>query len=120
MLLSFLIELTAMHPEERTKIFKTELSKVFMTTIVFNFFVLCLTAWLQSLGNHITVQTNRAKEYLANQRRIYEEKLINFKKNMKINPGYYKHKDEPTFKPKPIIDENRDFVIAFEEKGIGQ
>ena len=78
MLISFLIELTAMHPEERTKIFKTELSKVFMTTVVFNFFVLSLTAWLQSLGNHIAFQSNRAKEYLANQRRVYEQKLLDF------------------------------------------
>jgi len=37
---------------------------------------------------------------------------------MSINPDYYRHKTEPVFKPRPILDENKDFVIEFEEKGI--
>jgi len=37
---------------------------------------------------------------------------------MSINPDYYKNKTEPVFKPRPILDENKDFVIEFEEKGI--
>jgi hypothetical protein len=43
---------------------------------------------------------------------------MDYHKSRSINPEFMKHKQEPKFNPKPIIDENRDFIIDFEEKGI--
>jgi hypothetical protein len=46
MVLAFLMEVTSQRPEERLKVFKTELGKVFMTAVVFNLLTLCMTMQL--------------------------------------------------------------------------
>jgi hypothetical protein len=66
MVLAFLTELTSLHPEIRQKVFKTELLKVFMTVVFFNFFTLCLTTWLYSLRANINWITEKTEEDVKN------------------------------------------------------
>ena len=46
MFFTFIVELTVYKPEIRHKVFKTELSKVFVAAIVFNLMAIIMTNWL--------------------------------------------------------------------------
>jgi hypothetical protein len=53
MFLTFLYELTSYDPIKRTRLFRTELTKVFMTCVLFYGFSLILTSWFFTLGSSI-------------------------------------------------------------------
>ena len=50
---NFLFELTSMAPKTRFKVFRVELTKVFMTLIVFYFLSLCFTTWMNFTAQSI-------------------------------------------------------------------
>jgi len=62
MFFCFLLELTWFSAEKRGKIFKTELTKVFMTIVVFYFISLWLTTWMFSMATTISNEITRKEE----------------------------------------------------------
>ena len=61
MFFTFLIEMSAENAKIRHKVFKVEVSKVFVALIVFNFMTLIMTSWLQSLQSYGDLM-NRVKK----------------------------------------------------------
>jgi len=59
MLLTFLLELTWSSPNKRNKIFKTELTKVFTTIVLFYFLSLILTWLLSNVAANIEEEQRR-------------------------------------------------------------
>ena len=64
---TFLLELTALTAESRFKVFRSELTKVFMTIVLFYFMTLWLTTWLETLAGFTeNTRTWREKEMRKN------------------------------------------------------
>ena len=51
LVVTFLLELTAMAPITRLKVFRVELTKVFMTIVFFYAISLFFTTWIRSCGS---------------------------------------------------------------------
>lgn len=65
MFLTFLYELTSYDPIKRTRLFRTELTKVFMTCILYQALTLLITNWFFSLGSAIQAEANRKMADIA-------------------------------------------------------
>jgi hypothetical protein len=63
---NFLFELTSISPETRFKVFRAELTKVFMTLVMFYFLTLCFTTWMYSIAQSIQITVNRREDNLKN------------------------------------------------------
>ena len=50
---NFLFELTSVSPETRLKVFRVELTKVFMTSVMFYLLSLCFTCWLDMCAHSL-------------------------------------------------------------------
>jgi hypothetical protein len=69
MFLTFLYELTSYDPVKRTRLFRTELTKAFMTCIIFQATTLFMTTWFFSIGGTIRAEQNRKLKDVENQQR---------------------------------------------------
>jgi hypothetical protein len=58
---------------KRIKVFKTEITKVFMTVVYFNFFTLLLMSWMWQLNKQIKQMQKNKEASVREQRRAYEE-----------------------------------------------
>ena len=72
---NFLIELTAMAPETRIKVFRQELSKVFMSVVVFFFLTVFLTTWVFSLASSINANLTWKENDRIAQRKHYDKRI---------------------------------------------
>jgi hypothetical protein len=79
MVINFLIELTSHRPEERAKIFKTELMKVFLTSLFFYAFTIGLTTWLETISRQLQVKQTRNEKNAKDQRELYNRKMVQLK-----------------------------------------
>ena len=62
MFLTFLYELTSYDPVKRTRLFRTELTKAFMTCILFQAVTLFMTTWYFSLGSAVQLEADRREK----------------------------------------------------------
>lgn len=63
MLCCFLYELTYESPQRRSKIYKTELAKVFFSIVHFYIVAMILSNWLQTLRKFIIIQHRQYSKY---------------------------------------------------------
>lgn len=73
LMLSFIQELTWYTAGKRIKVFKTEITKVLMTVVYFNFFTLLLMSWMWQLNKQIKQLQKNKEASVREQRRAYEE-----------------------------------------------
>ena len=70
----FLLELTSMSPATRFKVFRTQLTKVFMTLVVFYLASFLFTALLDSVSFQITeLVVIREKRYQRMKQHYYKQ-----------------------------------------------
>ena len=72
---NFLFELTSLAPETRLKIFRVELTKVFMTSVMFYMISLIFTSWMDSMAYSIKVTLSWKESKVKHQRNQYENKI---------------------------------------------
>lgn len=110
MFLTFLYELTSYDPVKRTRLFRTELTKVFMTCILYQGLTLLMTSWFFSLGHAIQAEADRKAADIASQRRQYDQYIRR----------YYAGRPEdewPKLKLKEPLNDNELIVAEFEDRG---
>lgn len=72
MFLTFLYELTAYDPLQRTRLFRSELTKCFMTCILYQAITLLTMNWFFTLGSAIQTSLDAKEHDLAYQRKTFE------------------------------------------------
>lgn len=75
LMLTFTYELTWYTAEKRMRVFKTEVTKVLMTTVYFYFFALLYMSWMWQLSKQIKHMQKTKERNYKEQRRVYEESL---------------------------------------------
>lgn len=73
MLGSFLIELTFYNHHQRSKVFKTELTKVFSTVVSVYLIAIIYSNWIQSLASYTQKTKQQWLKYVKQYRSIQEE-----------------------------------------------
>ena len=66
---NFLFELTSMAPETRLKVFRVELTKVFMTVVIFYFLSLSVTSFVYEMAYWVRYEADRRDNEMRKQRR---------------------------------------------------
>ena len=69
---NFLFELTSISPETRIKVFRVELTKVFMTVVIFYFMSLFLTTFAYEMAYWVRSESQRRDDEQRRQLRQYE------------------------------------------------
>lgn len=110
---NFLFELTSLAPETRLKVFRVELTKVFMTGVMFYLISLCFTTFMYYTA--LQVQETMAWKEQRNKhlRKKHEDKV-----NMYIRQGRLSKDQIPPFEADQVLTESEQLVEDFERYGI--
>ena len=110
---NFLFELTSMAPKTRFKVFRAELTKVFMTLVMFYFLTLCFTTWMYSMAQSIQFTVKWREDNLKNQRNNYNTRV-----NRLVQQGSLTEDEVPPFYAKDVFTETELVIREFEQYGL--
>jgi len=116
MFFTFLYELTSFEPLKRTRLFRTELTKVFVACIIVYALALTLTTWLHTMSLTIKHAIERKEKDIAKQHRNYALYVKRYRANNRNVPD--DQLDIPPLKLTRSPTTSEIEVAQFEEKGL--
>lgn len=109
---NFLFELTSMSPKARFKVFRVELTKVFMTVVFFYLIGLIFTWWIRGCGSAVKRTISWKELKLRQQRDLYARDRV-----ILLQRGY-KESSIVQFKVQEILTESETTIRKFETHGL--
>ena len=95
MLVSFLYELSLYNQHERSQIFKTQLTKVFLTATSFYFVSIIISSWIQTISSYVQKQEKVNQKYRIQLEELKQEYAGRYETNI--------YKSKVKFLEKPLL-----------------